>query len=623
MRPTIAQLAGWDLAGLRQAAIVANANAVALYDSLTDSSRAMDAAREWRGQTKDAAWQRTNEEIDHAHEVRGLLVQFADEAEDAHREFETARHYVLAQRAAAQAAGCTVDDTGYVTHPDGEHTGAGVFQLNILAGLDEVERIDNTYGARLRAIQADLAAIRDGRRDIVFQGASRDPDDVVTQLAALTPDQRAAALAQLSAADIRALVVADPEVMGNLNGVPFPIRIAANEINIRNAIQQEKHKPHPDQDRVRRLTGLLEPIDDPAKTDTVLKTGSESDLNPALESVRAAGVGAADDARLDRKFIMFRADEGAGHMIEMVGEFTDRTTGVGVYVPGTSTNLDGSASNQAAAWHLADQTNGPVFLYMAGDFPQDLGPSGAMNPKYAEDMAPKLVEFGKEVDREVAQRSPGTPVTYVGHSYGGSIVGTAEQQGLRADRILHASSAGTGVEDKAYQNPNPDVRRYSMTAPGDLIGVAQSAPRDTGLPSWLDLPGIPESNPHGGHPQGTDPDTLPGVTRLDTGYYGDYDGDGEQEVVFGSAGHGKYWDDPNSTAFRNISGVIAGGEVHAYRERGIETDHVDIDLGDDGDLKDEVADLLAAQAAQQLGKQPYADPRVTDNPELGPPIPVP
>ncbi|MEU8896451.1 alpha/beta hydrolase [Nocardia sp. NPDC048505] len=619
MRPTFTQLAGWNLEGLLRAAKIADENAVALFDSLTDSARAVDAAQEWRGQAREAAWRRTNEEIDHAHEVRGLLVQFADEATDAHREFDTARTYVLAQRAAAQTAGCVVDDAGYVTHPDSANTEAGVFQLNILAGLDQIERVDGGYGERLRAIQADLAAIRDGQQDILFQGTRRDPDEVVTQLAAMTADQRAAAIAQLSPADLRALVLANPDVMGNLHGVPFPVRIAANEINLRNAIQQEKHKPNPDENRVRRLESLLEPIDDPTETDRVPGV-SESDRKPELALVRTAGVDPAADTKVDRKFVMFRADEGSGHMIEMVGEFTADTKGVGVYVPGTSTNLDGAASNQAAAWNLADQTGGPIFLYMEGDFPQDLGPSGAMDPRYAADMAPKLVEFGKEVDREVARQAPGTPVTYVGHSYGGSIVGTAEQQGLRADRILHASSAGTGVEDKPWQNPNAAVQRYAMTAPGDLIGAAQSAPRDTGLPSWLDLPGIPERNPHGGHPQGTDPDELPGVTRLDTGYYADYNGDGKQEPVFGTDGHGKYWDDPNSTAFRNIAGVISGGEVHAYVERGIETDWVDIDLGDDGDLKDEVADLAAALAAQRLGKQPYADPRVTDNPDLGPRI---
>ncbi|MFC9893725.1 alpha/beta hydrolase [Nocardia sp. NPDC127579] len=621
MRPTISQLAAWDLAGLRAAAQVADDNAVAIYDSLTDSSRAMDAAQDWRGRTRDAAWRRTNEEIDHGHEVRALLVRFADEAQDAHREFEAARKYVLAQRAAAQAAGCAVDDAGYVTHPDGANSEAGVHQLNILAGMDEIERIDTTYGEQLAAIRSDLTAIRDGLRDIVFQGVPRDPDDVVTQLAGMTAEERAAAVAQLGADDVRALVIANPDLMGNLNGIPFPVRIAANEINIRNAIQQEKHKPNPDQNRVERLEGLLEPIDDPSKTDRVQKH-SESDRTPETELVRSAGLDAADDAKVDRRFIMFRADEGSGHMIEVFGEFGTGTTGVGVYVPGTSTSLDGAGTNQAAAWNLADQTKGPIFLYMEGDFPQDLGPSGAMNPAYAAEMAPKLVEFGKEVDREVAQRAPGTPVTYVGHSYGGSVVATAEQHGLRADRILHASSAGTGVQDKGWNNPNPNVQRYSMTAPGDLIGAAQSAPRDSGLPSWLDIPGLPERNPHGQNPDGTDPDEMPGVTRLDTGYYADYNGDGKQEPVFGTDGHGKYWNDPNSTAFRNIAGVISGGEVHAYVERGIETDWVDIDLGDDGDLKDEVADLLAAQAAQRLGKQPYADPQVTDNPGLGPTIKV-
>lgn len=111
-------------------------------------------------------------------------------------------------------------------------------------------------------------------------------------------------------------------------------------------------------------------------------------------------------------------------------------------------------------------------------------------------MAPKLVDFGHEVDRAVGQNAPGTPVTYVGHSYGGAIVGTAEQMGLRADRILHASSAGTGILPGGYTDPNPNVQRYSMTAPGDPIAIVQSLPRDVRLsdvPGVDQIPGIPHN----------------------------------------------------------------------------------------------------------------------------------
>lgn len=133
-------------------------------------------------------------------------------------------------------------------------------------------------------------------------------------------------------------------------------------------------------------------------------------------------------------------------------------------------------------------------------------------------MAPKLVDFGHEVDRAVGQNAPGTPVTYVGHSYGGAIVGTAEQMGLRADRILHASSAGTGILPGGYTDPNPNVQRYSMTAPGDPIAIVQSLPRDVRLsdvPGVDQIPGIPHNvegrigNPLGGLPSATDPTRSP------------------------------------------------------------------------------------------------------------------
>lgn len=44
-------------------------------------------------------------------------------------------------------------------------------------------------------------------------------------------------------------------------------------------------------------------------------------------------------------------------------------------------------------------------------------------------MAPKLVAFGKTLDAEIDAVAPGAKTTYIGHSYGGSVVGTAEQLG--------------------------------------------------------------------------------------------------------------------------------------------------------------------------------------------------
>ncbi len=609
MRPTIPQLDGWNLAGLQRTADAARANADVVSASVDDCSRAVSALGSWHGHTRDAAGRRIDEEVDHGYEVRTVLLRIADAAADAHLGLNHARTYVLGQRDLAVGQGFSVEPDGRVSHPDPDKEGAaGVFQLNLFGGLDEIERLDNQFGTSLKESLADLTAMRDGQPDVTLpDGTVRDPDAVAVQLAAMSADERAAFLSGLSPEAQRQLVIAAPEKLGNLNGVPFAMRVEANEIVIRNALTTEKAKADPDESRVKQLEAMLAPIPNPEGTGTLDTTAAAA--TPRLDMV-------------DRKFVMF-STEGNGRMIEMLGEMKAGAPGVGVYVPGTSTNLNGSGSNHVAAWNLADKTGGPVFLYMEGDFPQSLTSlsDGAPSPRFAADMAPRLVEFGREIDREVGTSMPGTPVTYVGHSYGGSIVGSAEQLGLRADRILHASSAGTGVFDTGWNNPNPDVQRYSMTAPGDLIGVVQSYP-EGGLtvPGGIQLPG----NPHASEALGGDPDEAPGVIRLDTGFYGSArDGHEAGEVIFGTDGHGGYWNDPRSTAFENIAGVIAGTGATAYVERGIETDVVDIGLGDNGDGAKEGFDAAKAAAAAQTARafglelDPYADPRITDNPGPG------
>lgn len=471
--------------------------------------------------------------------------------------------------------------------------------------LAQFETTDNKVGQQVRDAAAALST-----PDPKQAPDPNSPKALVDRLAGMTPDQRAEFLAGLSPETLHDMVLADPQVMGNTDGVPFDTRIEANDTNIRNALDAELSKQPPDDARVKQLQAMLTPIEFPPGSGQMVP----------------------------RKFVGF-STEGNGRMIEMIGEIKPGIKGVGVVVPGTSTNLNGSASNTKAAIELADQSGSPVFLYMGDDFPQDLGK--AADPSYAASMAPKLVSFGHEIDRAVGAGAPGTPVTYIGHSYGGAIVGTAEQMGLRADRILHASSAGTGILPGEYTNPNPNVQRYSMTAPGDPISLVQSLPRDVvdngrfDLPSWV--PQTVEGqlgNPLGGLPSATDPDKIPGVTRLDTGYYG-REGPHHGEVIVGQNAHGEYWNDPDSDAFHNMAAVISGGEATGYVERGIETNYVDIDVGDDGNFQAEASDQARAGAAPKIPEFPWDDdgsyerrqhpwdnPRVTDNPGSGPRIQV-
>jgi pimeloyl-ACP methyl ester carboxylesterase len=149
-------------------------------------------------------------------------------------------------------------------------------------------------------------------------------------------------------------------------------------------------------------------------------------------------------------------------------------------------------------------------------------------------MAPKLAAFSADVDRTVDATGRQVAVTYVGHSYGGSILGTAEALGLTADRTLYlaAAGAGVGVDDPGdWHNRNPHVLRFSMTAPGDLIELVQ------GLP---------------GGPHGADPDEMPGVIRLATG---DYD---DGRAMAGPRAHTDVIDFPASDSWRTILAVITG-----------------------------------------------------------------
>jgi pimeloyl-ACP methyl ester carboxylesterase len=146
--------------------------------------------------------------------------------------------------------------------------------------------------------------------------------------------------------------------------------------------------------------------------------------------------------------------------------------------------------------------------------------------------------FSRDVDAAVGATGLAIPVTYVGHSYGGAILGTAEAMGLTADRTLYAAAAGAGFgvdgpED--WHNRNPDVLRFSMTAPGDPIQLVQ---------------GIP------GGPHGADPDEMPGVIHLATGRYDD------GHLMAGPRAHTDVVNATGSDAWRNVLAVITGDRAH-------------------------------------------------------------
>ena len=580
MRPTISQLRGWNPGELTDAGTTAQDNATALDGAVDAVVRAMYANTQWSGKTRFAAQDKVKEEQDHANEVRNVLQQIADETKDAAHDLAHSRTFVLGQVDGALHDGCAVSDAGEVTHPDkAKKEVADGYESHIKRGLTTIDTLDEDYGTRIEGLQGDLAAMVNGQPDVVLPDGTRmDGDAVIARLRDMSEAERRAFLAGMSEQDVRRLVQADPVFMGNTNGVPFAVRGVANEINIRNAISNEIQAGNDvpgRNNRVEMLRELLRQQNDPAQT-----TDRKEKTDRTVE-----------DRKVERQFISFENTE-HGRYVEMIGGLTSDTKNATVYVPGTGSNLNGSNTNTSAAWNLAHKTNGPVFVYMDGDLPQSMGYEGlvdagkggltgaipslvaggplglpgamggfiaggipgisdsiegsAADPQFARDMAPRLVSFGRELDAEIAVHAPDAKTTFIGHSYGGSAVGSAEQLGLNADRVIYASSAGTGVFDGEWQNANPNVERFSLTAPGDPIQYIQSMP----------------GSPHGG-----DPDSMPGVTRLDTGDYSGYNKEYLPGPVEGGRGHGGYWDDRESGGFRNMVEVVTGGDPTPYVER--------------------------------------------------------
>ncbi|MGW5521691.1 alpha/beta hydrolase [Gordonia sp. NPDC003950] len=559
MRPNISALCAWNTDAITGAGEATGRAAQTLDGARHAFADSVQWPFYWFGRTHDAARRCVAQEADHVDEVRNVLQQITDEAKDAGTDLTHARQVVLLAVAEALRAGYDVSDTGMVTHPQaGRADGASAHQGRIQRGLDVIDEIDELYGARLDDLRGDLAAMVGGQPDITVPGiGTLDADTMVDRLEQLSIEQRATLLAGLSPTDMRRLIQADPERVGNLDGVPFEIRGIANEINIRNALATEIRTHGPDTQHATTLRSYLGQRTIPLDAKNV-NSGTAQEVPEGIDT--------------ERVYVSFTDGENP-RLIEMVGSLTARTTNATVYVPGTGTNANGyGGSNWQSAWNLAQQTGGPVFIYLDGELPQtivdtdaarnlgidlipgnpigpfrapfdglDVASDTSVDPHYAQEMAPRLVAFGQALDAEIASTAPGASTTFVGHSYGGSVVGSAEQLGLRADNVIFASSAGTGVFDAPWDNANPNVARYSLTAPGDPIQTVQSLP---------------------GNPHGSDPDSEPGVTRLDTGFYGD------GSPVEGVGGHGDYWNDPQSDAFAAMVEVIRGGHPPEYVPRG-------------------------------------------------------
>jgi hypothetical protein len=269
---------------------------------------------------------------------------------------------------------------------------------------------------------------------------------------------------------------------------------------------------------------------------------------------------------------------GDGQIVEIVGDLR-RARHLAVLVPGTGGDLHRYPGylERVRRFAAADPSLA-VVMWQGADFPDQPFDDGVLPLRVhvvaaayrdAADLAgPALA--AEVAGLRVALPVPARDLTVLGHSYGGSIVGSAEAHGMVVDRVVHVGSAGAYVDDaRRYAAPPGRTRRFSLTTYDDPIRLAQGhdlgdaasrvramTPRPLAPVAPLlgavvaevatVLAGDPSQVGHG-----ADPDLLRGVVRLDPGVHDD-----GRPV----RGHSSMFS-ADSTAWRNLLATLDGGRV--------------------------------------------------------------
>lgn len=338
----------------------------------------------------------------------------------------------------------------------------------------------------------------------------------------------------LSPDDAAILAMTYPSIVGNLPGVPFANRADANTVNVVVALDDEQAE----------LADLRERHEHNQHDWDFLGLNND-DLEGPIEDAEDR-VALYRSILADDRQIVYFDPSGDGSIAELHAPIDPRTQNVGVLVPGTGSDL--SNFQGTADRSLTFQDNAPpgslaMISWMGGDLPDDIV-QDAPFANYSVDLGPRLADFSRDLALEIDHSAaPDAQVTVAGHSYGGAVVGRSELSGLVADRVLHIESAGMGHDIEGpgdLPDSQGDVDRYSMTAPGDVIGLIQGTQAGDNI----------------GH--GADPDSFDGTVRLHTGNKVD----GSLNTGVGS--HTSVFQE-HSDAWQNMFEVFTGGTVETYR----------------------------------------------------------
>lgn len=225
----------------------------------------------------------------------------------------------------------------------------------------------------------------------------------------------------------------------------------------------------------------------------------------------------------------------------------DVADNVAVYVPGTGTdlsNVGGSIDRMDALRAEAEMIPGAgdsaTIVWLGYDAPDTI--PAAIQSHHATDGAPALVAFTEGL--RAAHQGPPAHNTVIGHSYGSTVVGTADasggqgtDDGLEADDVIVFGSPGMGYESRDRQGwfDSPLVDDVSDMHIADDHFWAGAASDD--IVSYTEV--------HGNSPV-------------------DWSFGGQRITTAGADGHSEYWD-TGTEALRNQAYIMTGNYEHVGR----------------------------------------------------------
>jgi hypothetical protein len=292
------------------------------------------------------------------------------------------------------------------------------------------------------------------------------------------------------------------DLIGNLDGLPSEVRHEANMA----ALRQDAVGG---QDR-QASQALLDRIE-------------ASQSGPASDRLLLLGFQPAADGADARAVVAISNPDTADNVAILVPGTTSDVAGIGG-------NIDRMADLQAQAETIPGSGDTSAIVWLGYDAPDSIFPD-ALGAGYAKDGAEDLREF--TLGLRESHQGPDARVTMIGHSYGSTVVGTADAlagQGLAVDDIIAMGSPGMGYESAERQG-------------------------------WFDSPLVDDtSDMH------IDADHFwAGAARDDVVSYTEVHGNspvdwsfgGQRITTDGASGHSDYWN-PGTESLRNQAYIVTG-----------------------------------------------------------------